>query len=158
MGTGTGAIRAIPFSSRMVDPASLPGRRSIAVRRSMFKSKIHRATVTEANLEYEGSITIDADLLDAADILPGEEVHVWDVTSGARLSTYTLPGPRGCGCICINGAAAHLIRPGDKVILATFAQMDEVEARNFEPTVVLVDDRNHIKTPEHRERPFCAAE
>ncbi len=128
------------------------------MRRSMFKSKIHRATVTEADLEYEGSVTIDQDLLDAADILPGEEVQIWDVTNGSRLSTYTLSGPRGSGCICINGAAAHLIRPGDKVILATFAQMDEVEARNYEPKVVLVDDHNRIKAPEHRERPFCVSE
>ena len=128
------------------------------MRRSMFKSKIHRATVTEADLEYEGSVTIDSDLLEAADILPGEEVHVWDVTNGARLVTYTLAGPRGSGCICINGAAAHLIEPGDKVILATFAHMDEVEARNFEPRVVLVDDDNRIKAPQHTERPFRVAD
>lgn len=125
--------------------------------RSMFKSKIHRATVTEANLEYEGSVTIDQDLLDAADILVGEEVHIWDVTNGARLTTYTLSGPRGSGCVCINGAAAHLINPGDNVIMATFAQMDEVEARKFEPTVILVDEHNHIKATDHTERPFRIA-
>jgi len=125
------------------------------VQRSMFKSKIHRATVTEANLEYEGSVTIDQDLLDAADILPGEEVHIWDVTNGARLSTYTLVGPRGSGDICINGAAAHLIHPGDKVILATFARMDEIEARNYKPKVVLVDEKNRIRTESHKEQPFA---
>ena len=127
------------------------------MQRSMFKSKIHRATVTEADLEYEGSITIDQDLLDAADILPGEEVHIWDVTNGARLSTYSLSGPRGSGSICINGAAAHLIHPGDKVILATFARMDEVEARNYEPKVVLVDDENRIRTENHKEHAFSSS-
>jgi aspartate 1-decarboxylase len=125
--------------------------------RSMFKSKIHRATVTEADLEYEGSVTIDQDLLDAADILAGEEIHIWDVSNGSRLTTYTLSGPRGSGCVCINGAAAHLINPGDQVIMATFAQMDEVEARNFEPKVILVDDHNRIKNTDHTERAFRIA-
>ncbi len=124
------------------------------MQRSMFKSKIHRATVTGADLEYEGSITIDQDLLEAADILPGEKVHVWDLDNGSRLTTYTLDGPRGSGCICVNGAAAHLIKPGHKVILATFARMDEVEARNFQPQVVLVDERNRICTEGHSERAF----
>jgi aspartate 1-decarboxylase len=128
------------------------------VQRKMFKSKIHRATVTEANLDYEGSVTVDSDLLQAADILPGEEVHVWDVTNGARLVTYTLSGPRGSGCVCINGAAAHLVAPGDKVILATFARMDEIEARNHEPRVVLVDAHNRVRHDGHREQPFRACE
>ncbi|HUU00281.1 MAG TPA: aspartate 1-decarboxylase [Myxococcota bacterium] len=125
--------------------------------RNMFKSKIHRATVTEANLEYEGSITIDADLMDAADMLPHEEVHVWDVDNGSRLVTYTLPGPRGTGTICVNGAAAHLIKPGDKVILATFARMNEKEAHTHEPKVVLVDDDNMILSSAHQEMPFQRA-
>ena len=123
----------------------------------MFKSKIHRATVTEADLDYEGSVTIDQDLLEAADILEGEEVHVWDITNGARLVTYTLAGPRGSRCICINGAAAHLINPGDKVILATFAHMDEIEARNFKPRVILVDEQNRIKSTNHKEIAFSVA-
>jgi aspartate 1-decarboxylase len=125
--------------------------------RRMFKSKLHRATVTAADVDYEGSVTIDQDLLEAADMLPFEEVHVWDVTHGARLTTYILPGPRGTGTICVNGAAAHLIHPGDKVILATFAELDEAEARAWQPTVVLLDDHNRILDPGYREQPFRLA-
>jgi aspartate 1-decarboxylase len=113
--------------------------------RSMFKSKIHRATVTEANLDYEGSLTVDADLLAAADILPWEEVHVWNVTRGTRLTTYAMAGPAGSGVVCVNGAGAHLVRPGDLVIVATFAQMDDAQARRHTPTVVLVDENNRVK-------------
>jgi aspartate 1-decarboxylase len=112
--------------------------------RRMFLGKIHRATVTHADLEYEGSVTIDQDLLDAAGMLIHEEIHVLNVTQGTRLVTYTLPGPRGSGIICINGAAAHLNRPGDKVILATYGDMSDEEARRHEPRVVLVDDQNRI--------------
>ena len=112
------------------------------MRLSMFKSKIHRATITHADLHYEGSVTIDADLLDAAGILPNEAVHVWNVTRGTRLMTYALEGPRGSGAVCINGAAAHLNSPGDLVILATFADMDPAEARRHVPTVVRVDAKN----------------
>src|SRR5690606_1656846 len=115
------------------------------MRRRMFGSKIHRATVTVADVDYEGSVTIDADLLDAAGILEWEEVHIWDVTNGARLSTYAIAGPRGSGVIGINGAAAHLVHPGDVVILATFAEMDDAEAREHEPTVVFVDEQNRVK-------------
>ena len=114
------------------------------MRRSMFKSKIHRATVTHADLDYEGSVTIDQDLMDAAGIWEFESVHVWNVTRGTRLMTYALPGARGSGVICINGAAAHLNKPGDKVILATFAEMEEAEARRHVPQVVLVDDENRV--------------
>lgn len=115
------------------------------MRRRMFASKIHRATVTVADVDYEGSVTIDADLLDAAGILEWEEIHIWDVTNGARLSTYAIEGPRGSGVIGINGAAAHLVHPGDLVILATFAEFDAVEAANHQPTVVFVDDDNRVK-------------
>jgi aspartate 1-decarboxylase len=125
--------------------------------RCMFKSKIHRATVTEANVDYEGSVTIDQELMDAADMLPNEEVHVWDVDNGARLSTYILPGPRGSGTICINGAAARLVEPGHRVILATFAQLDDAEARVHQPKIVLVDAANRITHRDHRERPFRVA-
>ena len=111
---------------------------------NVFKSKIHRATVTHADLSYEGSVTVDANLLDAADILPYEAVHIWNVTRGTRLMTYALPGPRGSGAICINGAAAHLNSPGDLVILATFAEMTREEARVHAPTVVRVDSHNRI--------------
>jgi len=114
------------------------------MRRNVFKSKLHRATVTHADLEYEGSVTIDEDLLEAADILEHEAVHVWDVTSGSRLVTYALRGPRGSGLICVNGAAAHLVRPGDKGIIATFADVEDAEARTHVPTVVLLDDQNRI--------------
>jgi len=112
------------------------------MRLNVFKSKIHRATVTHADLEYEGSVTVDSDLLDAAEILPYEAVHIWNVTRGSRLVTYALPGPRGSGAICVNGAAAHLNKPGDRVILATFAEMTREEARRHRPLVVRVDEQN----------------
>ena len=116
--------------------------------RSMFKSKIHRATVTHADLHYEGSVTLDVDLLEAANILPYEEVHVWNITRGTRLSTYALEGDRGSGVVCMNGAAAHLCEPGDLVIIATFAQVDEASVRTHRPTAVLVDADNQIKDPQ----------
>ena len=112
------------------------------MQRLMFKSKIHRATVTAANLNYEGSLTVDADLLKAADILPYEQIHVWDVSNGARLVTYALPGPRGSGQVCVNGAGAHLIKPGDLVIVATYTLMSGRKAKKYEPTVVFVDAQN----------------
>jgi aspartate 1-decarboxylase len=118
----------------------------------MFLGKIHRAVVTHADLEYEGSCTIDADLLDAAGMLEHEELHIWNVTRGTRLMTYTLAGPRGSGVICINGAAAHLMKPNDLVILATFGEMDEAEARTHKPKVVRVDANNRIISYE-AERP-----
>jgi aspartate 1-decarboxylase len=114
------------------------------MRRILFKSKIHRATVTQADLDYEGSVTIDRDLLRAADILPFEKVAVWNVTQGTRLETYALEGEPGSGVICINGAAAHLNKPGDLVILATFAEVEEAEATQWKPTVVFVDEKNRI--------------
>jgi aspartate 1-decarboxylase len=112
------------------------------MRLNVFKSKIHRATVTHADLEYEGSVTVDSDLLDAAEILPYEAIHIWNVTRGSRLMTYALPGPRGSGAICVNGAAAHLNQPGDLVILATFAEMSREQARAHRPIVVRVDGEN----------------
>ena len=112
--------------------------------RTMMKSKIHRATVTQADLHYVGSVTVDEDLLDAADLLPGELVHIVDVTNGARLETYTIAGERGSGVIGINGAAAHLVHPGDLVILIGYGQMDTEEARAFKPSVVFVDADNRV--------------
>jgi aspartate 1-decarboxylase len=112
--------------------------------RTMMKSKIHRATVTQADLHYVGSVTVDEDLLDAADLLPGELVHIVDVTNGARLETYTIAGERGSGVIGINGAAARLVQPGDIVILIGYAQMDTEEARAFKPSVVFVDADNVV--------------
>lgn len=114
------------------------------MRRTFFKSKIHRATVTQADLDYEGSVTIDEDLMDAAGIWNYEAVHIWNITRGTRLQTYAIKGQRGSGVICINGAAAHLNKPGDMVILATFAELEESEARAFVPKVVLVDGQNKI--------------
>ena len=114
------------------------------MRRTFFKSKIHRATVTQADLHYEGSVTIDEDLMDAAAIADYEAVHIWNVTRGTRLQTYALKGERGSGVICINGAAAHLNQPGDLVILSTFAELDEAEARAHTPKVVLVDAKNRV--------------
>lgn len=116
----------------------------MAMTRTMFKSKIHRATVTHADLHYVGSVTVDQDLLDAADILPGELVAIVDVTNGARLETYTIAGERGSGVLGINGAAAHLVDVGDTVILITYAQLEDAEARAFVPTVVHVDVDNRI--------------
>ncbi|WP_306875706.1 aspartate 1-decarboxylase [Arthrobacter bambusae] len=112
--------------------------------RTMFKSKIHRATVTHADLHYVGSVTVDLDLLDAADILPGELVSIVDVTNGARLETYTIAGERGSGVIGINGAAAHLVHVGDVVILITYAEMTTEEAKAYQPKVVHVDRANKI--------------
>ncbi|NHU85046.1 aspartate 1-decarboxylase [Kocuria sp. JC486] len=112
--------------------------------RTMFTGKIHRATVTHADLDYVGSVTIDLDLLEAADILPGQQVQIVDVTNGARLETYTIPGERGSGVIGINGAAAHLVHPGDVVILIAYAQMEDAEARAFVPHVVHVDAKNRM--------------
>ena len=117
--------------------------------RTMMKSKIHRATVTQADLHYVGSVTVDEDLLDASDILPGELVHIVDVTNGARLETYTIAGPRGSGAIGINGAAAHLVHPGDIVILIAYAQVEDAEARELQPSVVFVDADNSIVTLGH---------
>jgi aspartate 1-decarboxylase len=114
------------------------------MRRTLFKSKIHRATVTHADLEYEGSVTIDRDLMLAADIIEHEQVHIWNVTRGTRLVTYALEGPRGSGEVCVNGAAAHQAKPGDLVIIATFAEMDAEEAAAHRPKVVLVDGQNRI--------------
>lgn len=114
------------------------------MRRKLLRSKIHRATVTEANLDYVGSISIPLELMQAADIVPHEAINVWNVTRGTRLETYAIEGMSHSGDICINGAAAHLVKPGDIVILACFAEFDEIEARRYEPKVVFVDERNQI--------------
>lgn len=114
------------------------------MRLHLFKAKIHRATVTHADLEYEGSVTISGELMDAAGILEHEQIHIWNVTQGTRLVTYALRGNNNSGIVCINGAAAHLANPGDKVILATFAEMEADEARGWQPTVVFVDDKNRM--------------
>src|SRR5512142_3301482 len=114
------------------------------MRLKLFKAKIHRATVTHADLDYEGSVTIDAQLMRAAGIVPYEAVHVWNVSRGTRLETYAIEGAAGSGIVCINGAAAHLNRPGDLVILATFAALEAREAPAHRPTVVLVDRHNRV--------------
>lgn len=125
----------------------------MSTRLHMFKSKIHRATVTHADLEYEGSVTISDDLMQAAKIHEHEQVHIWNVTQGTRMVTYALRGPENSGVICINGAAAHLVTPGDKVIICTFAEVPAKEAANYEPTVVLVDDDNKPKDLDYVETP-----
>ncbi|WP_329068566.1 aspartate 1-decarboxylase [Amycolatopsis sp. NBC_01480] len=112
--------------------------------RTMLKSKIHRATVTQADLHYVGSVTVDEDLMEAADLLPGEQVSIVDVTNGARLETYVIKGERGSGVLGINGAAAHLVHPGDLVILISYGQMDNAEAAGYEPRVVFVSEDNRI--------------
>ena len=121
--------------------------------RTLFKSKIHRATVTQADLAYEGSITIDSELLDAADILEYEWVAVWNVTRGSRIETYALRGEPGSGVVCVNGAAAHHVKPGDVVIIATRCELSDADARTHTPTVVLVDEHNHIKDARYSELP-----
>ena len=112
--------------------------------RMMLKSKIHRATVTHADLHYVGSIAIDRDLMDAADLLEGEQVTIADITNGARLETYVIPAARGSGLIGINGAAAHLVDVGDLVIIMSYAAMDDAEARTLKPRVVHVDEQNRV--------------
>mgnify|MGYP001160586421 CR=1 FL=1 len=112
--------------------------------RTILKSKLHRATVTEANLNYVGSITIDEDLMDAADIYVNEKVQVVNNNNGARLETYVIPGPRGSGVICLNGAAARLVQLGDTVIIITYALVDDIEAKTYQPTVVFLDNDNKI--------------
>ena len=114
------------------------------MQRTMLKSKIHRARITDANLHYEGSITIAADLMEAADMLPYEAVHVLDVDNGSRLQTYVIPGPRGSGVMCINGAAARLVSTGDTVIVLTYVELEDAEAHGFLPQVVYVNSRNEI--------------
>jgi len=112
--------------------------------RIMMKSKIHRATVTQADLDYVGSVTLDAALMEAADLLEGEQVAIVDITNGARIETYVIPGERGSGVIGINGAAAHLVHPGDLVIIMSYAMVTDAEARALEPRVVHVDEKNRI--------------
>jgi aspartate 1-decarboxylase len=114
------------------------------VMRFMMKSKIHRATVTQADLHYVGSISIDRDLMEAADLLEGEKVAIVDIANGARLETYVIPAPRGSGTIGINGAAAHLVHEGDLVIIISYAMVDDAEARTLKPTVVHVDEKNQV--------------
>ena len=113
--------------------------------RKMMRAKLHRATVTQADVDYEGSITIDRTLMDATDLLANEAVAVWNVTNGNRFETYVVEGERDKGEICVNGAAAHLVTPGDLVIIAAFAHMDEEAARRHEPKVVFVDEQNRIR-------------
>ena len=114
------------------------------MQRFLLKSKIHRATVTEANLDYEGSVTIDEELMRAANIVEFEQVHIYDVTNGNRIITYAMIGKAGSGTICINGAAAHKVHPGDLVILATYSLMSEEEQRGFKPKIVQVDAKNRV--------------
>lgn len=119
---------------------------------TMFKSKIHRATVTEANLNYVGSITIDEDLLDAAGILPGEKVQIVNNNNGERLETYTISGERGSGVICLNGAAARRVQPGDTVIIIAYCMIDALEAKSFKPNVVILDANNAIVDADYIEK------
>ena len=119
---------------------------------TMFKSKIHRATVTQADLNYRGSLTLDPDLIEAADMLLNEQVHVLNVNTGDRFTTYIIEGERGSGVVCLNGAAARMGQPGDIIIVVTYAQMDREEARSYKPIVVHVDANNHITTIDSEEQ------
>ena len=111
---------------------------------TMMKSKLHRATVTQADLHYEGSIAIDRDLLDAAEIFPHEQVDVLNITTGARFTTYAIEAPRGSRVFGVNGAAARLVQKGDRIIVVTYGQLPAEEARNYSPTVVLLDETNEV--------------
>jgi len=122
------------------------------MRLTMLKSKIHRAVITEANLNYVGSITIDSDLLKNAGILEYEKVQIVDIDNGNRLETYTIAGEPGSGVICLNGAAARLVQPNDKIIIMAYCDMDEEEAREFKPTVIFVNEDNSIKEITHYEK------
>ncbi len=117
--------------------------------RTMLKSKIHRATVTDANLHYEGSVTVDPVLMEAADLLPFEQVHLLDVDNGARIETYVIEGERGSREVCVNGAAAHLIHRGDTLIIVSYDTLSEDEAKRHEPKLVYVDDSNNIVRTGH---------
>ena len=118
--------------------------------RTMLKSKIHRARVTGADLHYEGSVTVDPMLMEAADLLPFEQVHLLDVDNGARLETYVIEGERGSGQVIVNGAAAHLIHEGDIIIVASYATVSDDEARRIEPRLVYVDGANRIVRTGHK--------
>jgi aspartate 1-decarboxylase len=118
---------------------------------NMFKGKLHRATVTQADINYVGSVTIDSDLLEQSGILPGEKVQIVNLHNGERFETYTIKGDAGSGVICINGAAARLVQVGDKVIIIAYALMDEDEAKSFLPNVLVLDDRNRIVRVKHEE-------
>jgi aspartate 1-decarboxylase len=116
------------------------------MQRQLLKSKIHRATVTEADLHYDGSVTIDRDLMVSADIVDHEQVDIYDISNGSRITTYAIPGPAGSGQICINGAAAHRVEKGDLVIIASYATYDEAELREYQPRVILVDEQNRPRS------------
>jgi aspartate 1-decarboxylase len=118
---------------------------------NMFKGKLHRATVTQADLSYVGSVTIDAELLEKSGILPGERVQIVNLNNGERFETYTIKGEAGSGVICINGAAARLVQVGDKVIIIAYALMDENEAKTFQPNVLILDDKNRVARIKHEE-------
>ncbi|MDF1683253.1 MAG: aspartate 1-decarboxylase [Legionellaceae bacterium] len=113
--------------------------------RRMLKSKIHRARVTHADLNYEGSITLSPELLEAADLLPNEAVHIWNVTAGTRFETYTIEGKPGSSAVCVNGAAARLVAPGDLIIIASFIHIPNAECRAFKQSIVFVDEHNQIR-------------
>lgn len=118
------------------------------MRRTLLKSKIHRATITDANLHYMGSITVDRDLMDAANMLEYEKVAIVDINNGERFETYVIEGPRGSGAICLNGAAARKVAPGDLIIIISYAEFEEEEARRWEPTKVFVDANNRVSKVE----------
>ncbi|MDD5167971.1 MAG: aspartate 1-decarboxylase [Syntrophales bacterium] len=115
------------------------------MQRYMLKSKLHRAKVTDADLHYEGSISIDEDLLESSDIIPYEKVAIYNVTNGERFSTYAIKGPRGSGIICLNGAAARRAAKGDIIIIATYVAVDEAEVKEWTPKCILLDENNHVK-------------
>ena len=121
--------------------------------RSMLRAKVHRITVTESNVAYEGSLTLDTDLMDACDMVPFERIEVYDVDNGSRFATYLIEGPRGSGACCVNGAAARLVEPGHRLIVAAYADVPEPDVRGHRPIVVLVDGNNRITAVKDHEGP-----
>lgn len=121
------------------------------MQRFMLKSKLHRATVTDADLHYEGSISIDEGLMEAAEIIPYEKVAIYDVSNGERFTTYAIKGKRGSGVICLNGAAARKVSRGDLIIIATYILLDDADARNWSPVCILLDEQNRIKEQKHQQ-------
>lgn len=126
--------------------------------RTMFRAKVHRIRVTECNVEYEGSLTLDTALMDAADMVPYERIEVYNIDNGKRFATYLIEGGRGTGECCVNGAAAHLVKEGERLILATYTTLDDAELEGYQPTVVVVDESNRIKRIKGSEQPGVRVE
>jgi len=137
--------KGLPPKKQLIQPHQIESSKEKTMLRIIYKSKIHRATVTDANLNYEGSVTIDTELLKSADIFPGEKVQIVNINNGTRVETYVIEGEAGSGTICMNGAAARWAEPGDKVIIISYCLVESKEASTFVPKVVVVDEKNKVR-------------